>query len=439
MTRDEMKQRAIQQVDLARDEIIALGMEIYKHPETGYREFHTTELLAGKLEALGLAVDRNIAYTGCRARIGVKDGPRVAVLGELDSLICSAHSDCDPKTGYMHACGHNIQVSVMYAVAAALIRSGVINELDGNVDFLAVPAEEYIELDYRSQLKSEGKIRYFSGKAELVSRGYFDDVDMAIMAHNYPISKDGYKCAAASAWNGFIGKQIRFIGKQAHAGGAPWDGINALNMAMCALNSMNAQRETFHDDDKVRIHQIITKGGEVVNSVPDDVRMESTVRARNIEALIDANAKVNRCIHGAAIAIGGHAVVEDTPGQMPLKYNPGLANLFAENAKHFYQEDQIMPYLDTTASTDMGDLSLLMPILHSLSSGIEGGLHSKEYKITDEKDAFITPAKIFCCLIIDLLTDRAERAHNILADYKPEFSKQAYLAMLDQMEQRFEY
>ena len=313
------------------------------------------------------------------------------------------------------------------------------DQLGGNIEFMAVPAEEYIELDYRSRLKKEGKIQYFSGKAEAIRKGAFDDVDMAVMAHNYPISEQGYKCSPASAWNGFIGKQVRFIGKQAHAGGAPWDGINALNMANLAMTGMHFQRETFHDDDKVRIHGIITKGGEVVNSVPDDVEMELTVRARNIKALQDANEKVNRSIKGAAIAIGGSAVVEDTPGQMPLKYNKGLADAYTENARLFYKEEEMLPYLDTTASTDMGDVSLLMPVLHSLSSGIKGGLHSKEYCIIDKEDAYITPIKIFCCMLIDLLWDQAQEAENILKEYKPDLTKEQYLEMMDSMEKTICY
>ena len=440
MDKDKLKKLAIEAVDSLRDEIIAVGDEIYAHPETGYREFYATKLLADKLEKLGFEVKREIAYTGCKAMMPQKkDGPTIAVLGELDSLICSSHEDADPKTGYMHACGHNIQVSVMLGVASALKKAGILQQLDGNVEFIAVPAEEYIEMDYRSMLKQEGKIRYYSGKAEAIYRGAFDDADMAIMAHNYPISEQGYKCSPASAWNGFIGKRVSFIGKQAHAGGAPWDGINALNMANLAMTGMHFQRETFKDDDKVRIHGIITKGGEVVNSVPGDVEMELTVRARNIDALKDANRKVNRAIEGAAIAIGGKAVVEDTPGQMPLKYNKGLAEVYTENAKLFYAEDEILPYLDTTASTDMGDVSLLMPVLHSLSSGITGGLHSKEYRIVDNEDAYITPIKIFCCMLIDLLYGQAEGAKTILKDYKPDLTKKEYLQMLDSMEETMEY
>ena len=95
--------------------------------------------------------------------------------------------------------------------------------------------------------------------------------------------------------------------------------------------------------------------------------------------------------------------------------------------------------MDTTASTDMGDVSLLMPVLHSLSSGIKGGLHSKEYCITDKEDAYITPIKIFCCMLIDLLWDQAREANGILESYKPDLTKQQYLDMMDSMEKTICY
>ena len=177
----------------------------------------------------------------------------------------------------------------------------------------------------------------------------------------------------------------------------------------------------------------------MVNTVPSEVVMESTVRARNVPALIDANNKVNRSIHAAALALGGHAEVYDTPGQMPLRYNQDLAELFTQNARYFYKESEIQPFVDTTASTDMGDLSLLMPILHSFSGGIRGGLHAADYRIVDEEDAYLTPAKIFCGMLIDLLSDGGAKAEAVLKNFTPVYDKQGYLAMLDSMEQKIAY
>lgn len=440
MDKQSLKELVLAQVDKERAKILDVGKKIYDNPETGYREVKTTETLYNALGALGLPVDKNIAVTGCRAYANkAKQGPKVVVMGELDSVVCLDHPDCDKATGAVHACGHNIQTSVMYGVAAALVNSGAMEYLDGRVDFMAVPAEEYIELDYRMALKDEGKLHYFAGKPELIYRGAFDDVDVCMMVHNFPIEQDGYRVATKNTGNGFIGKKTMFIGKQSHAGAAPWDGINALNMAALAINNMNAQRETFREADCVRIHQIINKGGDIVNAVPADVQMETTVRARNLSALRDANNKANRSIQAAAIALGGHAHVYDSPGQMPLCADDNLAKLFGANAENFYTKDEILPCMESTASFDMGDLSLLMPVLHGITSGIEGGLHSKDYKIIDEENAYITPVKILAMTVIDLLFGDAAEAKRIKAEFKPEMTKSEYLQTLVEMEQNITY
>lgn len=440
MNIQEMKEQVLKTIDSRRNVYLKLGEEIYKNPETGYKEFKTTKTLSEALKGLGFEVKDNIAYTGCRAYTNQeKEGPKVVVMGELDSVVCPAHIDSDKETGAMHACGHNIQTTVMYGVADALKNSGVLDLLDGKIDFMAVPAEEYIELEYREKLKQENKIKYFAGKPELIYRGAFDDVDICMMVHNFPISKDGFKFASYNTGNGFIGKTTKFIGKQAHAGAAPWEGINALNIATVAMECMALQRETFKEEDTVRLHQIITKGGDIVNCVPDDVRLETTVRASNIKALKEVNEKVNTCIKGAAIALNGHAEVKDSPGQMPLKSDKNLAKLSIKEALNFYKESEIMECMKSTASFDMGDLSLLMPVFHGITSGIEGGLHSKDYKIVNEEDAYITPIKIMTLMVIDLLANKCEEAKRIIGEFKPEMTKEEYLKYLDSIENTYNF
>lgn len=435
-----LKEKVIEQIDKERDKYLNIGRFIYQNPETGFREHKTTNLIADELEKLGMRVDRNIAVTGCRAYGNEgKQGIKIAVLGELDSVICKEHPDSDSETGAMHACGHNIQVTVMYGVASALIQSKVLEQLDGSIDFIAVPAEEYIELDFREDLKNKGQLNYFSGKQELIYKGAFDDVSISMMIHNFPIDAEGYKVATQISGTGFVGKKIKFIGKETHAGGTPYKGINALNMANIAINSMHIQRETFRDEDSVRIHQIITKGGSAVNTVPNDVQLETCVRAKSVEALKDANTKVNRCVQGAALIMGGNAEVSDMPGYLPMNTDKNLAAIFGENAKMFYDEKEILPYYESTASFDMGDLSMFMPVLHPISSGIEGGLHGRDYRIIDEEDAYITPIKIMACTIIDLLANQGAKGKNIVNEFKPIMKKEEYLEYLKESEKIFKY
>ena len=133
--------------------------------------------------------------------------------------------------------------------------------------------------DCREALQGEGKLRHDMGKTDLIARGAFDDVDICMMVHNFPFDQPGIKMAPYTSSNGFVQKHTVFMGKQSHAGQAPWDGINALNMASLAISAMHYQRETFKDADTVRVHQIITKGGGVVNSVPARVELATTIRA----------------------------------------------------------------------------------------------------------------------------------------------------------------
>src|SRR4030065_2897658 len=114
--------------------------------------------------------------------------------------------------------------------------------------------------------------------------------------------------------NAVLAKFIRYQGKESHAGGAPHFGINALNAAMLGMIGIHAQRETFRDEDCIRVHPIITRGGDLVNVVPADVRIETFVRGRRGEAVQDANKKVNRALQAGAMAIGAEGEITDLPG-----------------------------------------------------------------------------------------------------------------------------
>lgn len=430
MDRKILKERICKAIDDNKDLIINLGEDIYRNPQLGYKEEYATELVAKELEKLGLYVEKNIAVTGCRGRINTKkNGPRIAVLGELDAILCSEHPDANPDTGAIHACGHNIQVASMFGVAVGLILSNVLDELEGNLDFIAVPAEEFVELDFRNKLREEGKIKYFGGKQELIYKGYFDDVDMAMMMHSLDLK--GMKVLTGGKGNGFIGKKVNFIGKESHAGGAPEKGVNALNAAMLALNNIHAQRETFPESERIRVHPIITKGGDIVNVVPADVRMELYVRGRTIPGIISANEKVNRSLKAGAMAIGAEVDIDEIPGYLPLINEDTLDNLFTENVSQFVQSEEIITGGDFTGSFDFGDVSHLMPTLHPFIAGVSGDLHTREFKNNDPELSYIVPAKAMAMTIVDLLCDNAQKANEIIKNFQPQMNKKEYLELLE--------
>ena len=257
-------------------------------------------------------------------------------MGELDALVVPDHPRADSATGAAHACGHNAQIAGMLGAAMGLVRVNAAEHLSGNVVFFAVPAEEYVEIDYRLGLVKEGKTSFIQGKPELVQLGHFDDVDMAVMIHSTSPDQAEGSMGIAESNNGFLAKNIRFVGTAAHAGARPDLGVNALNAATLALNAIHAQRETFRDEDCVRVHPIITKGGDLVNIVPAEVRMETYVRAKSHEAVSSASAKVDRALRGAAMALGCTVAIETIPGSLPLRSDKGLAAIFKENASDLF-------------------------------------------------------------------------------------------------------
>ena len=431
MNKEQLKQKVLETIDKNRETIISTGEKIFDNPELGYKEFDTTKLIKAELEKLGLNVEENIAVTGVRAKANKdKDGPTVAVMGELDSVICYDHEKANKETGAVHACGHNIQTAAMLGVAIGLMSSDVIKEIDGKVDFIGVPAEEYVELEYRSKIKEEGKMTYFGGKQELILKGYLDDVDMSMMIHSLNLPEDK-KVVIGSKGNGFVGKEVQFIGQEAHAGSAPEEGINALNAAMLAMNNIHANRETFLDGDHIRVHPIITKGGDLVNVVPADVRMETYVRGRTIEGIEDANKKVNRALKAGADAVGAKVKITEIPGYLPLLNNDDMDSIFKENALKLVKDSEIEEGGEFGGSTDFGDVLHLMPSIHPFIGGVQGNLHTRNFRISDPETAYILPAKIMALTVIDLLFDGAKKAKEVIDNFEPAMTKEEYLKFLD--------
>jgi amidohydrolase len=431
-TIEELKARACAAIDERRDDIVGIAREILGHPETGYRETKTAAVVARVFRDLGLAYRDGLAVTGVRADVagGAGGGPTVAILGELDGLGVPDNPTADPETGAAHACGHNAQIASMLGAGFGLLAADVLPELSGRLTLFAVPAEEYVEIEYRLDLQRQGKIEFLGGKTELIKLGELDDVDMAMMVHVSARPQDG-RVGLKSTNNGMVAKFIKFVGKAAHAGGAPHHGINALNAASLALSAIHYQRETFQDDDHIRVHPILTRGGETVNIVPRVATMETFVRGATMEAIVDANAKVDRAIRGATVAIGTTAEVTTQPGYMPLAPDQNLVDLYHRNALQMVDERDITTDLGhRSGSTDMGDVSQIMPALHPYSGGATGNGHGSDYQIEDYETAAVIPAKCMAMTAIDLLAGDAAGGKRVTAAHTPIMTKDAYLELL---------
>ena len=428
-TVQELKKRACEAIDKNRDKIIEIGDSIFAEPELGYKEFKTAEKVKKAFDEMGFKYQDGVAVTGVIAPLKGKQAlAKISVMGELDAVVAPEHRCADPLTGGAHSCGHNAMIASIVGVGYALAGTGIMEELDGDISIMAVPAEEYVEIEYRSQLKDEGKISLLGGKQEFVKLGVMDDIDIMIMQHTGVRNEGDPKAVAGGGGNGFTGKLINYIGKAAHSGGAPHLGVNALNAATLGLQAIAMQRETFKDADKIRVHPIITKGGDLVNVVPEDVRIETYVRGANLDAIQDACMKVDRALKAGADAIGAEVVIKDLPGYLPPVPNHELMNIAFENMKEVMGEEFVQFDRPAgTGSTDQGDISQLMPSLHSYFNGASGIGHSKSYEIADKEVAYIAPAKILAMTAIDLLYGDAEKALEIKKNFKPSLTKEAYL------------
>src|SRR6266852_9844671 len=428
MTRDELKRKVFAAIDRRAEEIVGLGERIRKQPEMGFKEVKTAALVAATLGRLGMSPKAGLAMTGVRgeARGRAGDGPTFALIGELDGLRVTGHPKADPETGAAYACGHNAQVAGMLGAAMGLMDAKAFDHLAGCIVFFAVPAEEGGDIEWRQGQIQAGALEFPCGKQELIRLGHFDDVDLAMMIHTNWRREDG-KAGVPASNNGRVGKTARFIGRASHAGGAPHLGINALYAAQLALDGINAVRETFRDEDSIRVHPILTHGGSQVNVIPGEARLEMYVRGKTAEGVADASRKVDRALRAGALALGPRVEIDTLPGPMPLLCDRAMARLFEGTARGLVGAEHYRDIPHRSGSTDMGDLSQVMPVLHPYMGGARGPGHSADFAIVDPDLGYVQPAKALAAMAVDLLADGAAGAREVLAGPRPPMTRDGYL------------
>src|SRR6266403_2169480 len=387
MTKNELKERVYAAIDRRAEEIVRLGERIRKHPELGFKEVKTARLIEETLAGIGLKPKTGLALTGVRAEAPGRagDGPTFALLGELDALVVAGHPDGDPATGAAHACGHNAQVAALMGAAMGLLDARAFDALSGRVVFFAVPAEEYGDIEWRVAQARAGKLEFLGGKPELLRLGHFDDVDLSMMIHLTSRPEDG-KTGVPASNNGCIVKPIRYVGRASHAGGAQ------------------------------------------VNVIPGEVRLETYVRGRTGEAILDAQKKVDRAFKAGALALAAKVEIETLPGYMPMACDQTMARHHEANAGALVGAEHYRQIGHRTGSTDMGDLSMVMPILHPYVGGATGSGHGADYKIVDPQLAYVTNAKALAAMAVDMLADGAAGAREVLKAAKPPMTREQYLA-----------
>ncbi len=409
-----------------REHLYAFGRTLFTRPELGYKEYMTRDLLLEELQRLGFGRIERYGETGIIVTIG-EGKPSVGLIAEMDAIPTPGHPDADPVTGAAHTCGHSTQCAVQLEALKVLREE--MKGRKGTVRLYFCPAEEFTDIDFRMDYIAQGKAKYFSGKANMLMDGIFDDSDLLIHLHAMGEYR-GHRFAIGSTLAGFTYKRITFRGRAAHAAVNPDQGLNALNMFTLFNSGLGMLRETFVDEDKNRIHGIILKGGSTVNSVPDEVIYECYIRSFNRDNLLALSEKVNALAVHCAAALGGEAEIMDLPGDLPFFQDPGLCEVIYEHMLKYTTPDQIITDEKSVAAGDIGDVGCFFPTIQFGYTGFTGFCHGKTLAVADNEEVYAVPCDIVVSSVLDLI-DHPEKVRKIRDDFRPSMTKEEYLKHLE--------
>lgn len=414
----DRQQQIIRRVDGRRAQILEAERWLWAHPQTGYTEWEADDYLARNFEQLGYTLVRAGNIPGFYADLDTgRPGPTLCIMAELDALDIDTHPES--VNGMAHCCGHHAQCAALLGIAGALAQPGALDGLWGRIRLMAVPAEEMIQLTFREELRKQGVIRYMGGKTEFMHRGFFDGVDIAMIAHGAVRTDKDF--IGRLGHNGCIAKTIRYKGRAAHAGGYPHQGINAQYAATLGLQACNALRETFQEQDYIRFHPVMQGANCAVNIIPDRMCMETFVRGRTIEAIKRENRKLNRALTGAALAMGAGVEICDRPGYFPEVSHRPLMQLIEQCCAQLCGAERVdFDYqLWSAGSSDFGDLTAVMPGVQFYACGAVGTAHGTDYTVADPERLCVNSAKAQLLVAEELLSRQAVRAKEIMDSYTP--------------------
>lgn len=416
-----MKKQCCTLIDDQSEEILKLSRTLFETPELGFKEHKTKALIQEYLKKEGLPISKEYFETGFEVTIG-SGKPHIGLICELDAIPTQGHRCADPVDNAAHSCGHSTQVGIMLNVITALKKMNIADK--GTVTLFFTPAEEFCDLAYRKELQKAGKIKTLSGKTNMLLAGCFDDIDCCIHMHGMGEYR-GYKFSVDSALAGFLYKEFNFIGKASHAAVCPDQGVNALNAFALFQSAVGMLRETFVDEDKNRVHGMITKGGDTVNSIPSHVVYEGYVRSFNAQKLQSISDQLTHTAKHCAMALNGECEVKDMPGYLPFHQNHDLSMVIYKNMLEFTSEDQILTDEKSVAAGDIGDLGCFIPTIQFGYTGFTGTMHGKNLEVINENEVYIEPAKIVAMSVLDLLEDPS-LVENIKNNFKPEMTMEEY-------------
>jgi amidohydrolase len=371
---EALKRTACAEVDRLAPQLIDASHQIHAHPELNFAEHFAHDLLTDLLDSAGLTTERH-AYgvdTAFEARAGNR-GSDVAVLCEYDAL-----------PGIGHACGHNVIATA--GLGAGLAAASVADLAGGRVRIMGTPAEEG-----------------GGGKIEMARNGAFHDLAAAMMVH--PADADLIQMDAIAVHE----VDVFFHGKAAHAAAAPQEGRNALDAAVLGYMNVAALRQ--HIMPTERVHGVFLSGGDKANIVPAETSMQWMVRSPTIASLQPLKQRVLACFEGSASACGCTMTAEwKTVTYADMIDNGPMVASYVANAALVGRtvQDPRAIGKHVVGSTDMGNISYLVPSIHPMIQVAPLGvpIHTVDFATwaaSPEGDrAVLDGAKVMAMTIIDL-------------------------------------
>lgn len=310
--------------------LVGLSNSLHADPEIGWQEFRSAASVAGVLADHGFAVEQPYLglETAFRATFGTGDFT-IGFLAEYDAL-----------PGLGHACGHNL-ISAM-SVGAAIGLAAVAEDLGLSVEVIGTPAEEG-----------------GGGKIELLERGAFTNLDFALMAHPAPVDVAEAKPFAVTHWH------VEYTGRAAHAAAYPERGINANDAFLVAQVALGLLRQQL--PKTVRVHGVMTNGGEAPNAIPAKTEGRWYVRAESTEELLEVEKRVIDCFEAGALATGAAlSITPESKRYAEMRTDEDALEAYRSNAIALGRDFDVDPAAATMnrASTDMGNVSQTVNAIH---------------------------------------------------------------------------
>ncbi|AQP52870.1 carboxypeptidase [Vagococcus penaei] len=360
--------------------------DLFDHPELGFKEFRTSKKVIDELKVLNPTCQiERFSETGIKTCLNPGKELNIAFIAELDSVYAPSHFNSDKETGAAQNCGHYTQVAIAMALYQKLIMNEDYKKWDYTLHFIFVPAEEYLDLDYRQQLVDEGKIVHFGGKPEAMRLGIFDNIDAAYCVHSIGEKFSEPTIELNCNLAGFLYKYYTFKGKATHAGFDPFNGVNAYSMSTLFNTGIGLSRQQFNDTQSIRINPIIMKSDMSTNVIPNEVTIGTDLRCQSIDYMTHVAEKLDKIAQGSAYALEGQVDITTQMGYLPFVQNDLLNDL----ARTVYEQTPAITRLiddrgSIAAAGDIGDLAFMIPCAQISYGGFAGTIHGDDFQLVDE-------------------------------------------------------